>query len=319
MGSEPTLPTFKDASPLRVGLIGLGAFGSKIALRLLWSKFPTLSLYDVVDMYTRQFTGNNGGMAVGSPKMLADSCDIVVTVLPSARELRHVCLGWESLAKGFSNGGIVLDLGQTDPFETASIGEELAAKGIYLVDAPAYGTPQQAREGKLTIIVGGADEAVARCQPLLEVLGQRIIRAGMNGSAQAAGMLADYQRAIELVAASEVFHLGSRIGLQPSALLEIGECLRGMKASPLVTDFLASRTDAGIPLGVMRKSVEEAGQIAERLGHTGGVIGAARAALAEAEATIGWGADVASLVRWLELRQPSETAAAQDQGPARAA
>lgn len=318
MGSEASLPSFQETSPLRVGLVGLGAFGSKIALRLLWSKFPTLQVYDVVDMYTRQFTGNNGGMAAGSPKMLADSCDIAITVLPTARELRHVCLGWEPLAKGFPNGGIILDLGQTDPFETAAIGEELAARGIYLVDAPAYGTPQQARDGDLTIIVGGADEAVARCQPILDLLGRHVIRAGMNGSAQAAGMLADYLRAVELVAASEVFHLGSRIGLQPGALLQVGEALRGIKASPLVSDFMASRADSGTVLGVVRKSVEQAGQIAERLGHAGGVMAAARAAFTEAENTLGWGADIAALTRWLELRSPAP-AANPEEPPAQAA
>ena len=65
-------------SDLRVGMIGIGAFGSKAALRLLWSKYPTLQVYDIVDMYTRQFTSNNGGMAVSSPKMLADVGHLVL-------------------------------------------------------------------------------------------------------------------------------------------------------------------------------------------------------------------------------------------------
>ncbi len=290
---------------LRVGMIGIGALGSKVALRLLWSKYPTLQVYDIVDMYTRQFTSNYGGMAVASPKMLSDSCDIVITALPTAREVRQVCLGWEALVKGFPNGGIVLDIGTTDPIETVAIGKELADHGVSLVDAPVFGTPQQAREGKLTIVVGGPDEAVERCRPILELLGSQVIRAGATGSAQAAATLADYFRAVELVAASEVFHLGSMVGLPAASLVEVAEALKGVKTSPLIRDFMAARSfDSGTVLGIVRKNVEQASTLAERLGQATPVLSAARLAYAEAEQHLGWGADIATLGRWLQLRTP---------------
>src|SRR5438132_3022475 len=134
---------------LSVGVIGIGAFGSRVALRLLWNGFHTLQLYDVNDISTRQFTNDYGGMLTGSPKMMAQTCDAVITVLPSAAELREVCFGWENLAKGFGDGGIVVDLGVTDPLETVAIARELAARGIDLVDAPAFGAPADAKEGRL--------------------------------------------------------------------------------------------------------------------------------------------------------------------------
>src|SRR5439155_541674 len=82
-----------------------------IALRLLWNGYHALQLYDVSDVSTRQFTNDYGGLITGSPRMMAQTCDAVITVLPSAAELREVCFGWESLAKGFGEGGIVIDLG----------------------------------------------------------------------------------------------------------------------------------------------------------------------------------------------------------------
>jgi hypothetical protein len=130
-------------SALSVGVIGIGAFGSRVALRLLWNGFHTLQLYDVNDISTRQFTNDYGGMLTGSPKMMAQTCDVVITVLPTAAELREVCFGWESLAKGFSDGGIVVNLGIADPLEIIAIARELATGGIALVDAPAFGTPAQ--------------------------------------------------------------------------------------------------------------------------------------------------------------------------------
>src|SRR6202012_5752923 len=109
--SVGALPRRTAMSQLRLGVIGIGAFGARVALRLLWSGYHTLSIYDVADVATRLFTNDYGGMALGSPKMMAQTTDVIITALPSAAELREVCFGWEGVAEGFSEGGIVLDLG----------------------------------------------------------------------------------------------------------------------------------------------------------------------------------------------------------------
>jgi len=66
---------------LNVGVIGIGAFGSRVALRLLWNGHHALQLYDVDDVSTRQFTNDYGGLITGSPKMMAQSCDAVITAI----------------------------------------------------------------------------------------------------------------------------------------------------------------------------------------------------------------------------------------------
>ena len=190
-------------------MIGIGAFGSKIALRLLWTDFPSLQIYDADDLTPRFFSNNYGGLNVGSPKMMAQNCEVILTALPSAKELRQVCFGWEGLATGFKNGGIVMDLGVTDPVETVALAKELDAHGVKLVDAPAFGTPDAAKDGQLTLLVGGEDAVVERCRPILDKLAAKIIRTGATGSAQAAGAIADYLRAVRLLAASEAIRLGA--------------------------------------------------------------------------------------------------------------
>src|SRR5262249_15537337 len=195
---------------MNIGVIGIGAFGSRVALRLLWSGYHTLQIYDVADVATRMFTNDNGGMAVGSPKMMAQTCDAVIAVLPSAAELREVCFGWEGLAQGFTAGGILIDLRHTHPVATPDIPPKLtaAAGGVDLVAAPAFGTPAQAKEGKLTLVVGGPEAAIARCGPLLETIAAKILRADAAGAAQAASAIADYLRAAMVLAASEAIRLG---------------------------------------------------------------------------------------------------------------
>src|SRR5260370_11272229 len=138
---------------MNIGVIGIGAFGSRVALRLLWSGYHTLQIYDVADVATRMFTNDYGGMAAGSPKMMAQTCDLVIAVLPSAAELREVCFGWEGLAQGFSAGGILIDLGNTDPVETVNIANELAAAGSRPVTPPPFMTPTQTDEIPMSLVV----------------------------------------------------------------------------------------------------------------------------------------------------------------------
>ena len=77
---------------LNVGVIGIGAFGSRIALRLLWNGHHALQLYDVNDISTRQFNNDYGGLITGSPKMMAQACDAVVTVTAPVNE--YLLEGW---------------------------------------------------------------------------------------------------------------------------------------------------------------------------------------------------------------------------------
>src|SRR6516165_216584 len=129
-----------DAARPRLGVIGLGAMGARIATRLVWEGFNP-QVYDVVDIAVRMFTNDVGGMMSGSPKMLAQSCDVVITVLPSAEALRDVVYGWEGLVGGFMPGGTIIDMGSSEPVATVDLAKQLSEGGIDLIDAPALGTP----------------------------------------------------------------------------------------------------------------------------------------------------------------------------------
>jgi len=286
---------------MNIGVIGIGAFGSRVALRLLWSGYHTLQIYDVVDIATRLFTNDYGGMATGSPKMMAQTCDVVIAVLPSAAELREVCFGWEGLAQGFPTGGILIDLGNTDPVETASLANELAAGGVDLVAAPAFGTPAQAKEGKLTLVVGGPEAAIARCLPVLEIMAAKILRADAAGAAQAASAIADYLRAARLLAASEAIRLGQRFGFEPATVLDIGQQLGGGDLDAVLRQEVATRRfETGVQLGLVRRNLDLVGRLAAATDTCSPLIDATLTAWNAAERKLGYGADLSSIIKWLE-------------------
>src|SRR5712692_6963299 len=286
---------------MNIGVIGIGAFGSRVALRLLWSGYHTLQIYDVVDVATRMFTNDYGGMALGSPKMMAQTCDVVIAVLPSAAELREVCFGWEGLAQGFSTSGTLIDLGNTDPVETVNIANELAAGGVDLVAAPALGTPAQAKEGRLTLVVGGPEAAIARCSPVLETIAAKILRADAAGAAQAASAIADYLRAARLLAASEAIRLGQRFGFEPATVLDLGDQLGGGELdTTLRREVVTRRFETGVQLGLVRRNLDLAAQLAVAADTRSPLIEATLAAWSAAEKKLGYGADHTSIVKWLE-------------------
>jgi 3-hydroxyisobutyrate dehydrogenase len=303
-------------SDLSIGVIGVGAFGSKVALRLLRNGHPALNLYDVNDICTRLFTNEFGGMALGSPKMMAQCCDVVVTVLPSARELREACFGWESLTKGFENGGVVVNLGMLEPMEAAAIARELGERGVDFLDAPAYGTRDEARAGTLTLLVGGDEAVFTRLRPLLETMASRVERVGDAGAPQALGAIADYLRGAQMLAASEAMRIGERFGLPPAIVARIAE-QPGIAdlAAVLREHVIARKFETGRPLGMVRTNIDAAARLASTLGLPSPLLGAAREAWRNAEAVIGSGADYTAIVRWLESVAATQAEAASRPEP----
>jgi len=302
---------------LNIGVIGIGAFGSRVALRLLWSGYHTLQIYDVADVATRLFTNDYGGMATGSPKMMAQTCDAIIAVLPSALELREVCFGWEGLAN--VEGGTLIDLGTTDPVATVDLAKELAARGTDLIAAPAFGTPAEAKEGKLTLVVGGPEAAIARCRPVLEKLG-RILETGAAGAAQAARAIADYLRATQILAASEAIRLGQRFGCDQAAVLDLADALGAADlGATLRREVVTRRFDTGLQLGIVRRNLELAARLADATDLNSPLIAATLAAWSAAEARLGYGADHTAIIKWLEtlpsLKPPAEPEPGREDAP----
>jgi 3-hydroxyisobutyrate dehydrogenase len=177
-----------------------------------------------------------------------------------------------------------------------------------MVDAPALGTADDAKAGKLTLVVGGPEAGVERCRPIFEVLGERILRAGVAGSGQAAAALADFLHGVEILAATEALRIGQCFGLEAANLLDIGEGLNAV--GPLVAGILRRQVltrqfDSGLALGHLLKNLETASSVARACGVEAPLLAGCRETLAAAETRLGSGADQSALIRWLETLVPS--------------
>jgi 3-hydroxyisobutyrate dehydrogenase len=291
-----------DTAQPRIGVIGLGAMGARIATRLVWERFNP-QVYDVVDVSVRMFTNDVGGMMSGSPKMMAQTCDVIIAVLPSADTLRDVLYGWEGLVGGFGQGGTVIDMGGAEPLATAELGQRLAERGIDLIDAPALGTPAEARAGKLTLVIGGDATAVARCHTIFTTLASRTFHVGPVGSGQAAAALGDFLRGVQILATSEALAIAQRFGLDLKSVVDVGQALSGIgpvMASLLREHVLTRSFNTGLALGHVLKGTAITAGVARSTGTHAPLLAACRDAWAAAEAVIGSGADQSEIIRWLE-------------------
>ena len=179
-----------------------------------------------------------------------------------------------------------------------------------LVDAPAFGTPQDAREGRLTMVIGGADSAVERCRPVLDKLATRTIRAGATGSAQAAAAIADYLRAARLLAASEAIRLGSHFGFEPANLLAVCDALGGAALPDLLEqEVVTRRFKSRQQIGILHANVALAERLADASGLPSPLLAVTRDSLEKAEQRLGYSQDIAALLKWLESLTPPAPAA----------
>jgi 3-hydroxyisobutyrate dehydrogenase len=287
----------------RIGVIGLGAMGARIATRLVWQGFNP-QVYDVVDVAVRMFTNDVGGMMSGSPRMMAQSSDIVITVLPSSDALRDVLYGWQGLVGGLAAGAAIIDMGASDPIATVELAKKLADCGVDLIDAPALGAPADARAGRLVFVIGGEASAVERCRPVFAALSDRTFHAGPAGSGHASAVLGDYLRAVQLLAAGEALGIGQRLGLDAESVVVIAEMLCGISpalSGVLRRDVMTRQFDTGLTLGYVLRGLETTASAAASQGVHAPLATACCAAWKAAETSIGSGADQSEVFRWLEL------------------
>ena len=225
---------------LRVGYIGLGLMGKPMARNILKAGFPL-----VVHNRSRAAVDElvaEGAVAAHSPAEVAAQVDVVITNLPDSPDVEAVALGENGIIAAARPGLIFIDHSTIKPETARHIAEVLGEKGVQCLDAPVSGGDIGAREGTLTIMVGGPAEALATVRPILEAEGRTITHIGEAGAGQVAKVANQIMVAAQMVAMAELLLLSQKTGVDPRRVVQ---AIRGGAAQCWTLDTKPQRLFAG--------------------------------------------------------------------------
>jgi len=208
---------------MKVGVIGLGNVGGKLAASILRNGFE-LTVHEL-DRNTAAGLLEQGAAWADTPLELASRAEVVITCLPSPEASAAVMEGDNGVLGGLGSGDVWLEMSTTHEDEVRRLGERVTATGAFALDSPVSGGCHRAATGNISIFVGGERAAFDRALPVLQCMGRRILHTGPIGSASVLKVITNYLASVHLSALGEAWVVASKAGLDLAMTYE------GIKAS----------------------------------------------------------------------------------------
>jgi len=225
---------------LKVGYIGLGIMGKSIATNILNAGFEIVvhnrSRGKVEDLLRL------GAIEAFSPAEVAEKVDVIFTNLPDSPDVEGVTIGKQGIIEGGKPGLIFVDNSTIKPATARHISERLFEKGIISLDAPVSGGDIGAKNGTLSIMVGGPEEAFTKVYPIFEAMGKTITLVGESGAGQIAKACNQIMVAAQMVAMSELLIFAQKAGADPAKVIN---AIRGGAAQCWTLDVKPPRLFSG--------------------------------------------------------------------------
>lgn len=199
---------------MRVGVIGLGIMGAPMARNLVRAGHTVL-VYGRTPAKVQALVAD-GATAAESPAAVARAVDAVVLSLPDGPDVEQVVTG---VLEGAATGLLVIDTSTIAPAIARRLAERCAAAGVQFLDAPVSGGEQGAIAGTLSVMVGGATDAVERAQPVFDAIGRTRTYMGGPGQGQMTKLVNQIVGATTLAAVAEGVLFAARAGLDPAAVV----------------------------------------------------------------------------------------------------
>jgi len=202
----------------KIGYIGLGIMGKSIARNILKSGFPIVVLdrnQAAVDELV-----NEGAQSALSPREVAKQVDVVFTNVPDSSDVEQVAIGENGIIEGVHEGLIFVDNSTIKPATERKIARILNNLGVMSLDAPVSGGDIGAKEGTLTIMIGGPTDALEKVMPVLSVIGKTITHIGDSGTGQIAKAANQLMVAAQMVALGELLILVQKSGADPRKVVQ---------------------------------------------------------------------------------------------------
>jgi 3-hydroxyisobutyrate dehydrogenase len=254
----------EDSIVARVGFIGLGYMGKSMAHNVLKAGFP-LVVHNRSQGAVKELVAA-GATAADSPRALAEQVDIVLSCLPGPADVAKVYLATDGVVAGARARSILIDLSTIDPTTHQTIAAAAEAVGAKYLDAPVSGGTAGARDGTLTIMVGGAAEALEAATPVLRAMGTRIYHMGPVGSGAVVKIVNQMMGAINNLGMVEAMVLAAKFGLDPALAYEVCSNSSGASRSlGAVPSILKGDFEPGFMIDYMHKDVALGVDLAKQL------------------------------------------------------
>ncbi|OGQ72921.1 MAG: hypothetical protein A3G94_05220, partial [Deltaproteobacteria bacterium RIFCSPLOWO2_12_FULL_60_16] len=213
-----------------VGFVGLGVMGSRMVKRLLDAGHK-------VTGYNRtkskaQWLVDAGMKRADSPRAVAQAADVTLSMVTNTAALEAVAQGPDGVLAGLAPGKLYIDMSTVSPAASTELAAKVAAKGAKMLDAPVSGSVSTLEEGKLSIMVGGEEEAFERARPILAAIGPKVTHVGKNGLAVSMKIATNLSLAVQMLAFSEGVLLAEKSGIARATAVEV--LLNSVIASPMV-------------------------------------------------------------------------------------
>ena len=204
----------------RVAFIGLGAIGMPMAQHLAKAPFE-LTVWNRSAGKATEFAESTGSRVASTPADAARAAEVVITCVPSSREVREILERPDGLLMAMTSGSILVDCTSGDPAESRDFATTLATRGIAFMDAPVSGGVVGARAGTLTVMCGGEADVLERARPVLEAFGEKIVLCGPVGSGHAVKAVSNALLAVHVWSLAEALAALTRLGVSAAVALDV--------------------------------------------------------------------------------------------------
>lgn len=204
---------------MKIGMIGLGAMGLPMALNLVKSGM-TVSGYDVSAQQVAVFS-QGGGKGCKKLSEAVKEADVILASLPNSAIVESIMLGSEGVLNLCKKGCCVVDLSSVGPGTSRKLYDFAKEQGVFYADAPVSGGVSGAANGTLTIMFGGDEETWQKVQPVLEIIGKKLVYVGGIGSGDAIKIVNNLMLGCNMAAITEALTLGKQLGLSLETMKEI--------------------------------------------------------------------------------------------------
>jgi 3-hydroxyisobutyrate dehydrogenase len=286
---------------MRIAFLGLGAIGRPMAARV--ARLHQLTVWNRTAERALAFARELGARAAPTPREAGSGAEVVITCLPTSRDVEGLLDGPDGLEAGLAPGALFLDCTSGDAATTRRIGARLAKKSVSFADAPVSGGTNGAEAGILTVMVGGDPATFERARPVLEAFGKRIVHMGPLGSGDAMKAVNNTLLGVNILALGESLTALVKAGVNARVAVETLNASSGRSfvSEALVPDRVLNGTwPRTFRLALLDKDVGICLAQLKELGLDAPLLERAGELLHQARATLGEDADYLEPIRLQE-------------------